>query len=237
MKRNFTSNVSIVTVILLIAFGTLVPFTGWSQEREVQGIVTDSAKESILGVSVGVKGGTQGTTTDAQGRFVLKVPSNSTLVFSFIGFGTQEVLLGNSNNLSVTLSETQAELDEVVVTALGIERMTKSLTYSTQQLTNEDLTNVRDPGGNIMNSLSGKVAGAVVTPAATGPGGAVRIVLRGNRSIIGNNNALIVVDGVPIDNTMSTEKGGGGSGNTAATQLKSTGSGYSGSDGGTSINP
>lgn len=237
MKRNFTSNVSIVMITLLIAFGTLVPFAGWGQEREVQGIVTDAAKEPIMGVSVGVKGGTQGTTTNAEGRFVLKVPTNSTLVFSFIGFGTQEVVLGNSNNVSVALSETQAQLDEVVVTALGIERTTKSLTYSTQQLTNADLTNVRDPGGNIMNSLSGKVAGAVVTPAATGPGGAVRIVLRGNRSISGNNNALIVVDGVPIDNTMSTEQGGGGSGNTAATQLKSTGSGYSGSDGAASINP
>src|SRR5690606_8144894 len=143
-----TSNVSIVMITLLIVFGTLVPFAGWGQEREVQGIVTDAAKEPIMGVSVGVKGGTQGTTTNAEGRFVLKVPTNSTLVFSFIGYGTQAVVIGNSNNVSVALSETQAQHDEVVVTALGIERTTKSLTYSTQQLTNADLTNVRDPGGN-----------------------------------------------------------------------------------------
>src|SRR5690606_25791975 len=167
----------------------------------------------------------------------LNVPANATLVFSFVGFDTKEVPIGSSTNLSVTLMESQKVLEEVVVTALGIERKAKSLTYSTQQLSNDDITSVKDPGGNVMNTLSGKVAGAVITPAATGPGGAVRVVLRGNRSISGNNNALVVVDGVPIDNTMTTEQGGGGSGNTAATQLKSTGGGYSGSDGAASINP
>ena len=238
MKRKITINVSVLKVMLLISIGTLLPYHLWAQEtRDIQGVVLSAAKEPLMGVSVGVKGGTQGTTTNNEGRFSLKVPSTAILVFSYIGFETREIPVGTSSSLFVTLIEGQKELEEVVVTALGIRRQSKALTYATQQLTNDDLTSVKDPGGNVMNSLSGKVAGAVITPAATGPGGAVRVVLRGNRSISGNNNALIVVDGVPIDNTMTTEQGGGGSGNTPATQQKSTGTGYSGSDGAASINP
>src|SRR5690606_20008825 len=106
---------------------------------------------------------------------------------------------------SVTLSEDVTALSEIVVTALGIEREAKTLTYSTQQLDGKQLTDVRD--ANFVNTLSGKVAGLVVTQGSSGPGSATRVVLRGNRSLAGSNNALFVVDGVPIDNSVGSQVG------------------------------
>lgn len=215
-------------------------FVAWpaSAQSDIRGRVTDAANQSSLaGVNIRVKGTVRGTSTDAEGRFQLSAASSETLVFSIIGYETKEVTVGNQTDWSIALQPAARSLNEVVVTALGIERQTRSLGYATQQISGASLTAVKDPGANLMNSLSGKVAGAVITPTATGPGGAVRVVLRGNRSISGNNNALIVVDGVPIDNTMSTEQGGGGSANTIATQPKGISSGYSGSDGAASINP
>ncbi|QJB30847.1 SusC/RagA family TonB-linked outer membrane protein [Chitinophaga oryzae] len=209
-----------------------------AQNSPVKGTVRDAVSKAPLpGVTITVKGTTQGVTSSADGTYSLSVPANATLVFSFVGYTRQEIPAGGKTTIDVTLSESSSSLSEVVVTALGIERKTRSLGYATQQLGTESINAVKDPGANIMNTLNGKVAGAVVTPAASGPGGAVRVVLRGNRSISGNNNALIVVDGVPIDNTMSTETAGGGSANTVATQPKGTSSGYSGSDGAASINP
>jgi len=205
--------------------GTLLPYWLWAQEtKEVQGIVMNAAQEPIMGVSIGVKNSTQGTTTDNAGRFALKVPTNATLVFSFVGFDTKEVPVGSSNSLIVTLVEGEKVLEEVVVTALGIERKTRTLAYATQQVNADQVNEVRGNSGNIMNSLSGKVAGAVITPAATGPGSAAKIVLRGNKSISGNNNALIVVDGVPFDNSTRN-------------QATSTFNSYGASDGAANINP
>lgn len=226
-------------LLLMVAFVSFLPGGANAQEnRTVTGKVTDAAtKITLPGVSVKVKGTANGASTNTEGTYSLQVKGGEVLVFSFIGYESKEIAIGTGNRIDVALTESAADLKEVVVTALGITRKTKSLTYATQQLNNSDLTTVKEPSGNVMNSLSGKIAGAVVTPAATGPGGAARVVLRGNRSISGNNNALIVVDGVPIDNTMTTEQGGSGSANTPATQQKSTSSGYSGSDGAASINP
>lgn len=222
--------------LLVLAF--ILPGRISAQDQPIKGIVRDATSQSPLpGVSVSIKGTSRGVTTTADGSFSIQAPVDATLVFSFIGFEKQEVPAAGRSSLEIALKPAASQLGEVVVTALGIERKTRSLGYATQQLNNTDLTAVRQPGANIMNSLSGKVAGAVITPASTGPGGAVRVVLRGNRSISGNNNALIVVDGVPIDNTMTTEPGGSGSANTVATQQKSLASGYSGSDGAASINP
>ncbi|MBC9915586.1 SusC/RagA family TonB-linked outer membrane protein [Chitinophaga varians] len=223
---------------LSLYFLAALPCQLMAQTSPVTGTVKDAVSKAPLpGVTITVKGTTQGVTTSATGTYSLAVPANATLIFSFLGYARQEIPVNGRSAIEVTLSESSSSLSEVVVTALGIERKTRSLGYATQQLGTESINAVKDPGANIMNTLNGKVAGAVVTPAASGPGGAVRVVLRGNRSISGNNNALIVVDGVPIDNTMSTETGGKGSANAVSTQVKSPASGYSGSDGAASINP
>lgn len=194
-------------------------------QQAVSGRVTSSGDDSPLpGVSILVKGTTTGTSTDADGRFSLAVPdNNAVLVLSFIGFAPQEITVGNRTNIDVQMSEDATELGEVIVTALGIPRETKTLVYATQTVKPTELTEVRD-ANNVLNSLQGKVANALITQASGGPGSGAKIVLRGNRSIQGSNNALIVVDGVPISN------------NTNGTVTSDFG-GVQGSDGASSINP
>ena len=147
-----------------------------------------------------------------EGKYALSSPGeNDILVFSFIGYATQEIAVGSRSVIDVTLAEDATQLTEVVVTALGIPRESKTLVYATQQVKPAQLTEVRD-ANNVLNSLQGKVANAVITQASGGPGSGARIVLRGNRSIQGDNNALIVVDGVPITNgtngTITSDFGG-----------------------------
>lgn len=170
--------------------------------QSISGTIKNQVDNSPLpGVSVKVKGQTTGTSSNTEGRYRVEAKTGDILVFSSVGYQTKELAIGDDAIVDVLLIEDAAQLNEVVVTALGIERQTRTLTYATQQIGGNQLNEVRDNSGNVLNSLSGKIAGAVITPAATGPGGAARIVLRGNKSISGNNNALIVVDGVPIDNS------------------------------------
>lgn len=187
-----------------------LPFINYAQDQqEISGTVNSlSEKTPIPGVSVYIKGSQQGTSTDTNGRFVLQAKVGDVLVFTSVGYETKELTVATEKVLEVSLADAAAQLNEVVVTALGIERETRTLTYATQQIGGDQVNEVRDNSGNVMNSLTGKVAGAVITPAATGPGSAARVVLRGNRSISGNNNALIVVDGVPIDNSSAPQPTG-----------------------------
>ena len=178
----------------------------------ISGTVSDPNGAPMPGVSIVVKGTNVGTTTDTEGKYALSVSSEAdVLVFSFIGYATQEIVVGNRTVIDVTLAEDATQLTEVVVTALGIPRESKTLVYATQQVKPAQLTEVRD-ANNVLNSLQGKVANAVITQASGGPGSGARIVLRGNRSIQGTNNALIVVDGVPITNgtngTITSDFGG-----------------------------
>ncbi|MEX1239288.1 MAG: SusC/RagA family TonB-linked outer membrane protein [Cyclobacteriaceae bacterium] len=187
-------------------------------------VATSTDGVALPGVSVVVKGTTTGITTDSDGRYVINVPAESSvLVFSFIGFVTQELVVGSRTTIDVDMSEDLTELSEVVVTALGIPRETKTLVYATQQVNPAELTEVRD-ANNVVNSLQGKVANALITQGSGGPGSGARIVLRGNRSIQRSNNALIVVDGVPITN---------GTNGTVTSDF----GGLQGSDGASSINP
>jgi TonB-linked SusC/RagA family outer membrane protein len=173
-----------------------------AQSTTVSGTVKDENNAPLPGVNVLLKGTTQGTATDANGSFQLQsVDGNGTLVFSAIGYVAEEVAINNRSTINLSLVPDIQSLNEVVVTALGIERQAKTLTYATQQLEGRQLTQVRDATGSAVNSLAGKVAGLTITQSANGPGGANRVVLRGNRSITGNNNALFVVDGVAIDNS------------------------------------
>jgi TonB-linked SusC/RagA family outer membrane protein len=161
----------------------------------IRGTVVNAKGAPIEGVSIVVKGSDVGTSTDAQGNFTIAVTGNATLVFSSIGFETQEVAITNETAMNVVLQETSRAMNEVVVTALGIRRQSKSLTYATQSLQGDKLSETKDV--NMVNALQGKVAGLVITRSANGPGSSSNVLLRGNRSITGNNAPLYVTDGVP----------------------------------------
>lgn len=169
-------------------------------EIQISGKVIDENGEGIPGVNIMVKGTQQGTISEVTGNFSLDLPSpNSILVFSFVGYVSQEVKVANSTELVVKLLAKTNALDEVVVTALGIRRETKSLGYSVTKLDGDNFTKNRET--NFANSLNGKVAGVNITPAATGPGGSSRVTIRGNTSISGDNQPLYIINGLPMDNT------------------------------------
>ncbi len=170
---------------------------GFAQQRTVSGIVTDTEGFPLPGVSIVVKGNATGTQTDVDGKFSIAAAPEETLVFSFMGMKTQE-LFATSTSLNVKLAEDSLQLEAVVVTALGISRDKKSLGYSAQKLDGEDIN--QTPTNNFTNALSGRVAGLEVRKNSNF-GGSTNIVLRGTKSIAGNNQALIVLDGVPITNT------------------------------------
>lgn len=167
-------------------------------QQRVTGNVTGSDGFPLIGVTVAEEGKANGAVTDIDGNFTIEVSEGASLVFSYTGYGTQTILVGDQTNLAVRLEEGVA-LDEVVVTALGIEKDKKALAYSVTEVGGENFSQAR--AMNVIQSLSGKVAGVNVASTATGAGGSTRVVIRGNSSISGNNQPLYVVDGVPIDNT------------------------------------
>ena len=172
----------------------------------VSGRVTDASGQPIIGASVIVRGTTLGVSTDTEGRFALEVPSpaaSQTLEVSYLGYETATVPVGSRTSFEVTLQESSSEIEQVVVTALGIKRQEKALSYNVQQVAASDITLVKD--ANFMNSLSGKVAGVTINASSSGVGGATKVVLRGNKSISQSSNALYVIDGIPMYNF-----GGGG---------------------------
>ena len=170
-----------------------------SAQRTVSGTVSDPAGNRMPGVNVIVKGTSAGTSTDANGQYSISMGENETiLVFSFIGFTTQEVDAGTRTTVDITLAEDLQELGEVVVTALGVERERKALQYSVTEVAGDNFTQARE--NNIGNALSGRIAGVNVSKIASGPAGSSRIVIRGNKTLGGQNQPLYVVDGIPMDN-------------------------------------
>ena len=185
----------IITFGLL--FGVLIS-SAWAQTRAVSGTVTNGEDgQPLPGVTVRVQGTSNGVTTDLDGRFSLQVGNDAVLTFSFVGFTSQEVAVGARSVVDVTLRPDLRELSEVVVTAFGMERDEKRLGYSITQLDAQSVQ-VKEP--NVVNSLSGKVAGVTVSRTAGGPGSSTRVLIRGNNKLTGNNQPLYVVDGVPINN-------------------------------------
>jgi TonB-linked SusC/RagA family outer membrane protein len=168
----------------------------------VRGKVTDVNGMPLKGVSVMQKGTKLGSTTDAAGMYFVSVPDDVILVFSFVGFITREIAVKNQTTIDVVLEEENEILTKVVVTALGIKREAKSLTYGTQSVGTKELTEAREL--NVINSLQGKVAGLSVNSSGTGLGSDARVVLRGNRSISGDSQPLYVIDGVVINGNPST---------------------------------
>jgi len=171
-----------------------------SKDIIIRGTVTDTKGETLPGVSVLLKGTATGATTDINGKFTISVPDQkSILVFTYIGFISQELAVNQRTTLEIRLAVANTALNEVVVTALGIKRQAKSLGYATTNVAAEELTINRTT--NFMNALQGKVAGVNITPMGSGPAGTSKIRIRGQSSFGGNNSPLIVVNGVPIDNT------------------------------------
>ena len=191
-----------LTVLLTLM---LVQIT-FAQDRQVKGKVTDETTNAGLpGVAVKVKGTTKGTTTDSDGNYKINVAEKGILIFSSVGFGTKEMPVGSGTEINVGLAESTNNIDEVVVTALGISRDKKALGYSVQKIEGKDLTVARET--NVVNSLAGRIAGVVINRTSGGPGSSSRVVIRGERSLLGNSQPLYVVDGVPINNAQPGQTG------------------------------
>jgi TonB-linked SusC/RagA family outer membrane protein len=166
------------------------------QQKTITGTVSDK-KGPIPGVNVVVSGTTTGTITDVNGKYSLEVPQDAqSLTFSFIGMTPQVINIGVLTVIDVTMIESAIGLDEVVVTALGISREKKSLSYAVTEVAGESLTEAKEI--NLGNALTGRIAGVDASGSATGPGGSTRVIIRGNGSLIGDNQPLYVVNGIPI---------------------------------------
>lgn len=189
-------------VLKTFLFGMLVLFSAFSYAQvQVSGTVKDNTGELLPGVSILVKGTTQGVVTDMNGSYNIRVPDNqSVLVFSFVGMETQEVNVNGRSVVDVTLNSTSIGMDEVVVTALGISREKKSLGYSVGEVSGEDLQRVAQD--NVLNSLSGKVPGMTINQTGIA-GSTVSVVIRGANSLTTDNQPLFVIDGVPVANKLN----------------------------------
>lgn len=192
-------------LFVLFCIGTCTSVL-WAQNK-VSGVVMDKdANMPLIGCNVVEKGTTNGTVTDLDGKYVLEVGANAILEFSYLGMETITEPINGRSVINVDMYSDSQKIDEVVVTAMGIQRKAKSLTYATQQLAGQELTRAKD--ANLINALQGKAAGMVITPNATGAGGSSKIVLRGNKSVYGNNQPLIVIDGIPMNNPETTQLSG-----------------------------
>ena len=162
----------------------------------------------VVGATVVIKNGIAGTTTNSDGTFTLaNVRQGDIVVISFLGYQSQEIIYQGQTSVEVTLVEESEQLDAVVVTALGIKREEKALSYNVQQVKGDDLTNIKD--ANFINAMAGKVAGVTINSSAAGAGAAARVVMRGTKSLEKDDNALYVIDGVPMFNVNSGNTSGG----------------------------
>jgi TonB-linked SusC/RagA family outer membrane protein len=210
--KNKTILVLKKTVSVMIPESNLIDISNLLEEKDivVKGQITDAQGETLPGVSIKLKGTTVGATTDVDGRFTINVPdNNSVLVFTYIGYQTQEVTVGSRTTLNVKLVAANTALTEVVVTALGISREKKALAYAVTEVKGEEFTQARE--NNVANAFSGKIAGVNVTGMSSGPGGSSRVIIRGNGSLSGNNQPLYVINGMPMNNTARSQAQGEGS--------------------------
>jgi len=196
MKTKFSG-----ILTLLLAFVVQITF---AQEKTISGTVSDQSGLPLPGATVLVKGTSSGTSTDFDGKYSISASQGSTLVVSFVGYTSKEVVVGTSSTINIALQESAEALEEVVVTALGISRDKKSLGYATQEIEGSELTTVKN--GNFLNSISGKASGVQIK-RNNNIGGSTNIVIRGNASMTGSNQALFVIDGVPINNINTNSAG------------------------------
>ncbi len=189
-------------LVCLLIFGLTALF---AQDIPIKGTVTSAEDGSpVPGAYVLIRGTNTGSATDVDGNFQLNAPSSATLVFSSVGYRTQEVVLAGQSVLNVVLEPDVTQVDEVVVTALGVSREKKSLGYATQVVTGDAVSTVKTD--NFINALSGKVAGVSIK-ANNNMGGSTNVVIRGSKSLYQSNQALFVIDGVPVDNSNTNNDG------------------------------
>lgn len=218
MRRHVLLMLFVISLFILF-----VP--AFAQEKTVSGIVTSSVNnEPLAGVTVQVKGTSRTTVTDGTGRFSIRAAIGQVLQFSYVGYIIKEQAVGDEALLNISMQRQQGQLGEVVVTAYGIRRDPRSLGYSTQVVHGDDVAQTRRE--NFLNSLAGRVAGATITPSSGTPGASTQIILRGATSIGGNNQPLIVVDGVPYDNQTLNQEGLIGSSATGSVSFVNRNSDY-----------
>jgi TonB-linked SusC/RagA family outer membrane protein len=173
------------------------------QVSPVHGVVKSPAGELLPGVSIQIKGTSKGTITDEKGNFSINANPGDVLVISMVGYESKQVTVGNDKNITVSLAPQDSQLGAVVVTALGIKRSEKTITYATQQVDGLEITKAKDP--NLVNTLNGKVAGLTISSSSSGVGGSAKVILRGNKSGMNSNQALYVIDGVPMNNNLTNQ--------------------------------
>lgn len=176
---------------------------GAQEKIEITGKVVDPTGEPLAGANVVEKGTTNGTITDSEGTFALQVSPDGVIVISFVGYKTEELTIHNRLYVRIELKENELLLESVVVTALGLKKNESELTYSMKQVQGEELTRVKDP--NMMNALTGKVAGMQVSKTSSGLGASSKVLMRGIRSVVGNNQPLYVIDGIPVLNASNEQ--------------------------------
>ncbi|HTN36862.1 MAG TPA: SusC/RagA family TonB-linked outer membrane protein [Arachidicoccus sp.] len=197
-----------------------------AQLKKISGTINNELNLPMAGVSIQIKGTNKGTVSDDQGHFNLEVNEDATLIFSYVGYQSQELPVAGKTVLSVSMAQLPGSgLKDLVVTALGVKQSQKSLSYNVQSVSSDQLNTVKTD--NMMNSLNGKVAGLTISPSASGVGGSTKVILRGSRSANGNNQPLYVIDGVPITNTA----------NANGQQTGTFGGGPDGGDGISNLNP
>ncbi|GGK43063.1 MULTISPECIES: SusC/RagA family TonB-linked outer membrane protein [Flavobacteriaceae] len=191
--------------LLILVFSLVNTHLVKAQVKTISGTVTAASDETPLpGVNVLIQGTTRGSQTNFDGYYTIEASKGDVLIFSFIGMESKSVTIGDEITINVILSDDAQSLDEVIITALGMKKEKKALTYSAQEVKGEDLTRVKQT--NPINSLSGKSAGITITKSASGAGGASKVVLRGNSSTT-NNDPLYVIDGIPMSNSGNGQNG------------------------------
>ncbi|MEQ6120855.1 SusC/RagA family TonB-linked outer membrane protein [Reichenbachiella sp. MALMAid0571] len=182
------------------------PVTEEKADISISGKVLDENSQGLPGVNITVKGLAQGALTDIEGNFKISVPDGSAvLVFSYVGYIAQEVTVGSQTSINISMELDAQQLDELVVTALGIEREASTLTYAQQTVDGDEITKARDI--NFLNSLSGRTAGVEIKKSSGGPGGSTRVLLRGDKSLTGDSQPLFVIDGIPMANNRGGQPG------------------------------
>ncbi|SFD28402.1 TonB-linked outer membrane protein, SusC/RagA family [Chitinophaga sp. CF118] len=196
--------------LLALLAGLLFSSLSFAQTRIIEGTVTDENKHPVSYATITIKGTGKGAITEKDGTFKLNAATGAIITVRAVGFTTKEISLGSENSLSITLVENPSDLNEVVVTALGMKKEKRNLTFSAQEVKSDEILRAKEP--NVLNALTGKVSGVQITSSSGMPGSSSRIVIRGVTSIAGENQALIVMDGVPINNDQTDAAVDGGPG-------------------------